>query len=64
EFQIDKVLEELKMDMDMFVDLCIMMGCDYCGTIRGIGPKRALELIYKHKNIETILENLDKTKVR
>ena len=38
------------------------MGCDYCDTIKGIGPKRAIELIQKHKNIETIIENLDTKK--
>jgi flap endonuclease-1 len=45
-----------------FIDLCILLGCDYCDSIRGIGPKRALELITKHKSIETIIEKIDKTK--
>lgn len=36
-----------------------MLGCDYCETIRGIGPKRALELVEQYKNIETILKNID-----
>lgn len=27
------------------------MGCDYCDTIRGIGPKRAYDLIKEHKSI-------------
>lgn len=40
------------------------MGCDYCDTIRGIGPKRALELVGTHENIETILENLDTDKYK
>eukprot|EP01134_Creolimax_fragrantissima_P006520 CFRG6520T1 len=62
EFHLDKVLEELDMSMDEFIDLCILMGCDYCNTIKGIGPKRALELIKKHKNIETVLENIDSKK--
>ena len=38
------------------------MGCDYCDTIKGIGPKRAIELIQKHKSIENIIENLDTKK--
>ena len=42
-----------------FIDLCILLGCDYCDSIRGIGPKRAVDLIKQHKNIETILKNLD-----
>lgn len=50
------------MDMDQFVDLCILLGCDYCPSIRGIGPKKAFELILAHKSIESILENID-TKV-
>lgn len=28
-----------------FIDFCILCGCDYAGTIRGIGPVRALQLI-------------------
>lgn len=45
-----------------FVDLCILLGCDYCETIRGIGPKRALELITQYKSIEEVLKNIDKSK--
>lgn len=43
-----------------FIDLCILLGCDYCDSIRGIGPKKAVELINKHKCIEKIIENIDK----
>jgi len=39
--------------------MCILLGCDYCESIRGIGPKRAIELIKKHKTIDAIVENLD-----
>lgn len=39
-----------------------MMGCDYCDTIKGIGPKRAYELIQKFKNIDTVIENIDTKK--
>lgn len=42
-----------------FIDLCILLGCDYCDSIRGIGPKRAIDLIKQHKNIEEILKHLD-----
>jgi flap endonuclease-1 len=38
------------------------LGCDYCDTIRGIGPKRALQLIKQYGDIETILRNLDTKK--
>lgn len=62
EIKLDDVLAGLEIDMKEFVDLCILLGCDYCGNIRGIGPKRAIELIKKYKTIENVLENIDKTK--
>lgn len=45
--------------LPQFIDLCILLGCDYCGTIKGIGPKRAIDLIKQHGSIEEILENID-----
>lgn len=59
EFHLQKVLEGLNLTQEEFVDLCILMGCDYCDTIKGIGPKRAYELIQKYKSIDKILENID-----
>jgi hypothetical protein len=38
------------------------LGCDYCDTIRGVGPKRALEGIKKYKTIEKFIEHLDTEK--
>lgn len=39
-----------------------MLGCDYTSSIKGVGPKRAVELIKTHRSLEKILENLDKKK--
>jgi len=36
--------------------LCILLGCDYCDPIKGIGPQTALKLIREHKTIDGILE--------
>jgi hypothetical protein len=30
---------------DQFIDFCILCGCDYAGTIKGIGPAKALKAI-------------------
>uniref|UniRef100_A0A1B6LSG2 Flap endonuclease 1 n=1 Tax=Graphocephala atropunctata TaxID=36148 RepID=A0A1B6LSG2_9HEMI len=62
EFHLDKVLAGLELNQTEFIDLGILLGCDYCDSIKGIGPKRAMELIQKHRNLETILENLDQKK--
>lgn len=54
-----KAIDGLGLKHDEFVDLCILLGCDYCDSIRGVGPKTALKLIREHGCIEKILENLD-----
>eukprot|EP00850_Spirogloea_muscicola_P024266 SM000541S18027 [mRNA] locus=s541:115:3563:+ [translate_table: standard] len=60
EFEISKVLEGLQLTMEQFVDMCILCGCDYCDTIRGIGPQSALKLIRQHGSLEAVLEHLNK----
>lgn len=43
-----------------FVDLCILLGCDYCEKICGLGPKRALTLIQKHRTIENVVLHVNR----
>eukprot|EP00127_Corallochytrium_limacisporum_P002659 Clim_evm95s134 gene=Clim_evmTU95s134 len=64
EFKLDVALRELDMDMDQFVDLCILLGCDYCDTIKGIGPHRALNMLREHKSLDKVLANLDTNKYK
>lgn len=47
-----------------FIDLCILLGCDYCDSIRGIGPHRAVQLIREHKSLENIIKVLDPKKYK
>lgn len=53
-----KAIEGLGLTHEQFVDLCILLGCDYCDTIKGIGPKTALKLIREHGSIEKIIPTL------
>ncbi|XP_040837929.1 flap endonuclease 1 [Ochotona curzoniae] len=62
EFHLSRILQELGLNQAQFVDLCILLGSDYCESIRGIGPKRAVDLIQKHKSIEEIVRRLDPNK--
>lgn len=62
EFHLSKVLEGMELNQEEFIDLCILLGCDYCDTIKGVGPKRAIDLIKEYKSIEKIIENLDSKK--
>jgi len=59
-----RVLEGLELTNSQFVDFCILCGCDYSGTIRGVGPKTALKLIKEHGSIEEILRKGLKAKDR
>ncbi|OAF71111.1 hypothetical protein A3Q56_01146, partial [Intoshia linei] len=61
-FTLKDILNDTKMSKDQFIDLCILLGCDYCASIKGIGPKKAIHLITKYKNIEEIIKNIDKNK--
>ena len=53
---LSKVLDGLKVDMNSFIDMCILCGCDYCPTIPKVGTVRALKNIQEYKTIESYLE--------
>ncbi|KAM0682664.1 Elongation of fatty acids protein 2 [Mitosporidium daphniae] len=58
EMHLDEVLVGLGMAMDQFIDLCILLGCDYCDSIKGIGPQKAIKLIREHGSLEKIISHL------
>ena len=62
EINLERALQGLELTMAQFVDLCILMGCDYSDTIKGVGPVKGLELIKEHKNMEGVLAAIKKTK--
>ena len=55
-----KILKDLEMTREMFIDFCILSGCDYTDTISQIGPVTAFNLIKEHNNIDKILEIIKK----
>lgn len=54
------ILKELGMSKETFIDFCILCGCDYSPTVKGIGSIIAFKLIKKHKTIEEIIKNNEK----
>ncbi|ORY60786.1 PIN domain-like protein [Pseudomassariella vexata] len=56
EIHLNKVLEGLGMERDQFVDLCILLGCDYVDPIPKVGPATALKLIRDHGTLEKVVE--------
>lgn len=63
EISLQHVLEGLSFSSQAeFVDFCILAGCDYLDTISKVGITTAHQLVKKHRSIEVILENLNRTK--
>eukprot|EP00474_Spongospora_subterranea_P008992 CRZ09450.1 hypothetical protein [Spongospora subterranea] len=62
EIHLDEVLKGLDITMEQFRELCILCGCDYTGSIRGIGPQKSLALIKEYSDIETALKHIDTKK--
>ncbi len=48
-------LEKLGISQKQLVDMAIMMGTDFNEGIKGIGPKKSLNLIKKNGNIENVI---------
>jgi len=62
EVNLNIALTQLGVTMDQFIDFCILSGCDYCDTIRGVGPNTAIKLLMQHGSLEKVIENLDPEK--
>ena len=60
-YNLSKILEQLNITYEKWVELCIMLGCDYLKRINGIGPKKSFKYIKEYNNIFDILNEL-KTK--
>jgi flap endonuclease-1 len=60
EFQ--QVLNQLQIDKDQLICLAILVGTDYNpGGVKGLGQKRALEIVQKFKYPVQIFEHLKKS---
>lgn len=58
--ELKKVLEKLGIDRKRLIILGILVGTDYNpGGIRGIGPKRGLDLVQSKKTFEQIMDEVD-----
>ncbi|EMG48752.1 Structure-specific endonuclease RAD27 [Candida maltosa Xu316] len=57
-------MEGLDMTKEQFVDLCILLGCDYCETIKGVGPVTAYKLIKEHGSLDKIVEWIQNNKTK
>lgn len=59
QIELDKVLEGFEVNMEEFIDLCILLGCDYTKTVKGMGLVKAFKFIKEQKTIEKVLEAVE-----
>ena len=55
EIHLERVLDGLGLTMDQFIDLCMLLGCDYLDPIPKIGPNTALKLIKEHGSMAGVI---------
>lgn len=55
-----KTLVGMNLTHEQFIDVCCLLGTDYCDNIPGIGPKGAYKLINEHKTLRRVLAALEK----
>jgi flap endonuclease-1 len=59
EIKLEEVLKGLDINMEQFIDLCILCGCDYCPRIDNVGSIKAYNLIKEHETIENVIKYAD-----
>ena len=55
-FDYNKLINDIELNHEQFLDFCVLCGCDYCPVIPRIGNVTAMKLIKTYGNIETILK--------
>lgn len=53
---LEETFKTLQISREQLIGVGILVGTDYNEGIRGIGPKRAIELIKEHKSFENLLK--------
>ncbi|TXT08381.1 uncharacterized protein COLE_05305 [Cutaneotrichosporon oleaginosum] len=56
EVNLQEALKGLEMNMDQFIELCILLGCDYLEPVKGVGPKTALKLMKEHGSLAEVVK--------
>ncbi len=56
EISLEGILTGLELDYEQFVDLCVLLGCDYCDTIKYMGKAKAYVALRSGKYLKEIIE--------
>lgn len=64
EIRLSDVLSGLDLDMNKFIDFCILCGCDYLEPLKKMGAKTAINSLRKYEDLEGVLEHLREHKTK
>jgi 5'-3' exonuclease len=53
------VLESIKLTQEQFIDLCCMLGCDFCNNVFKVGPETAYKLLLEHGSWSQIFDKMN-----
>jgi len=60
QYNLKDILYHLKISYNQFIDICILLGCDYCSSIYRLGPVNSYSIITKYGSIENALDYIQK----
>ena len=55
-FLLAEILDGLNLNMEQFQRMCIAAGCDYLKSIKGIGIKRAFQIVISEHNMMNMIK--------
>lgn len=59
EISLTKILNKMNLKMDEFIDMCILLGCDFTETMTNVGQIRAIRFIRNYGKIKQIIAKVD-----
>ena len=55
---LEAILKDLELNQEQFIDLCCMLGCDFCDNVYKVGPETAYKLIKTHGSWPSVYEHM------
>ena len=56
EINLDKIKKETQLDQSQIIDLAILLGCDYCPSVKGVGTIGSYKLMQEYKDLEKVIK--------
>lgn len=57
EINLDIMKKEVKLNQTQIIDLSILLGCDYCPSVKGVGTIGAYKLMQEYGDLEKIIKH-------